>query len=155
MTIETSRFNYTPHWLKSITKALIHCWNKMSSLNDPAQTRPQMLVSKQWNRKCPIQFHPMYCTQWCHSSFARCRIENTSCQTWHRNIGIVSVKWSSSFVSIHQHTWWWRPDPKGVWVGKTEGFSPISKSKAVNFTQRQCQAALIRKRIKIQCTRSS
>lgn len=43
---------------------------------------------------------------------------------------------------------------KGVKVDKTEGFSLISKSKAQDVSQRQCQAALIRERIKIQCTRS-
>lgn len=149
-TIEMSRFNHTPHWIRSIRKALIHCWNKMSSLNDPAQPRPQMLLSKRWNRKCPIQFHPMYCTQWCHSSFAKTENKN---QTWRWISGWFQQN-NPVLFSLHQNAWSWRADVKEVKVDKTEGFSPIFKSNAQNVTQRR-QAALIRKRIKIQRTRAA
>lgn len=128
-----SRFNHTPRWIRSIRKARIHRWNKMSSLNDPAQTRPQMLLSKRWNRKCPIQFHPMYCTHWCHSSFAKPQNWNHMLQTWCR----IPVRFSRMIQFYCQCS---------SEINKTGGFSPISED--WNAKQTQYQSALIRKKLK-------
>lgn len=103
---EMSRFNHTLYWIRAITMALGQGRHMMSSVNDPAKSRPQMLLSTWWNEKHLLQFHSIRCRQQCHSLFAQIGFlqlnSNHKLQTIILFDCVVISKWQSSFIKKSQ-----------------------------------------------------
>lgn len=133
----------------------------MSSVNDPAKSRLQMLLSTWWNERHLLQFHPIRCRQQCHSLFAEIVFlqlnSNHKLQAIMLFDCVVISKWQSSFIKKSQvllnYVFFYVKSrcTKAEFplkVNKAEGFFPNSQSNAQNATQ--CATSLISKRIKIQ-----